>query len=734
MSFKLVSIVVAFAFSIVIFSLILSAKTTNDLNLIVRSSMFLFGNCSYVSPSIPCDINVIYLCIEQQALYNCNSTWNIFFQISISNYGNAYSYTVMFDKQPACGESKVIKIQNTAWISNGMVIYVEGGGFYIVLNVIDSTSLTITNPCFTPNVLPNTMIPFNTLVSPGGQQGLNGPSGASGEFGSSGASGSSGSTGSSGASGTSGYTGATGTSGSTGATGASGSSGSTGSTGASGSTGTTGTSGSIGSTGSFGSSGPTGASGTGNISPCSPLVCSPTIGSQITLPFSTTNSIYYAVSSLNGNKYAAGYTGSSPYNGLVVKFDCNDNITWYNQVTSNSFIYFTGVSSSSDNNVYAVGYLQGTNNFGNNMSITAPINSNLVGFIVIAKYNSSGSLEWVKTTTTVTDNSIYQGVSVANNDDIYAVGYIYTNKSYDFGNNVIVQGGYNCSNCYSYSVLIVKYNSSGFAQWGRTATGNGPSSRSNYNGVAIGPDGSVYAAGQFFTGVIHNLGNGVFLTPTGSSVPGLVKYSSSGTTLWASTITNGTNDFGYTAVSVSTDGYIYAAGIMNAFSAGGSVVATNFGNGVVLSGPYPQNVLIVKYNASGIIQWGKSNYGSIISTNYAQFIGVSVACDGSVFAVGYIIYNTNYNFGDGVIISGAVNSYNTIIVKYSSSGTTLWAKTIVSGSSYSLSNAVSADFSSGYIYSAGYLGGTGYNFGANITDIGTYSAGYNRFLVKYSPN
>lgn len=690
MSFKLISIVVALAFSIAVISLILSGKTTSDLNLISRSSVFLFGNCSYSVPNIPCNSNVIYLCTEQQALYNCNSTlWNSFFQISISNYGNAYSYTIMFDKQPACGESKVIKIQNTAWISNGMVIYIEGGGFYIVLNVIDSTSLTIINPCFTTNVLPNTMIPFNTLVSPGGQQGLDGPTGATGG---------------------------------SGTTGTSGSSGSTGTSGSSGSSGATGTSGSSGSTGSTGATGPSGG-GT--------ITCPATVGSPVTPPSSAGQSVYNDVFSLNGNKYTSGYYGSSPYNALLVKFDCNDNISWVStSVSTDSDL--KGVSASSLGDVYTVGYVRGltSNNFGNGVSVVGPNSQNN---IVIVKYNSSGIAQWGKTIVSGSSICTYFGVDVSGTD-IYSVGYMFDVLPYDFNNNVIVQGGYSgCPSCFT--VLIVKYNSSGYAQWGNTASGSA-SARSIYRSVAVDLNGNVYAVGQFFSGASHNLGNGIFLNVSGNSVQGLVKYSSSGITQWASTLKNGTDDFSFNGVSIGTDGYIYAVGSMNSFS-GTLVVETDFGNGVVLSGPYSQNVLITKYNSSGIIQWGKSNYGTIITSNAVRFNAVSVAADGYIYAVGRILNTGLYNFGDGIIISGGSVTYNTLIVKYSSSGTTIWAKSsFLSASTYAYGLGVAVDDFSGKIYSTGYGGiWTSTNdFGANITDRGTNPASINRFLINYQPN
>lgn len=206
-------------------SLILASVNASKLNNIPSSSSFLFGNCSYGFPNATCSSNLIYLCIEQEALYNCNPNWNKIFQISTSSSGNAYSNTVFLFVQPACGGTRMITMQSTAWISNGMVIYIEGGGYYIVSTVIDGMMINVLNPCFVNNAIPGTIINPNALVSPGGQQGPTGATGATGSTGATGATGSSGSTGATGGTGSSGSSGATGSSGASGSTGPSGATG-----------------------------------------------------------------------------------------------------------------------------------------------------------------------------------------------------------------------------------------------------------------------------------------------------------------------------------------------------------------------------------------------------------------------------------------------------------------------------------------------------------------------------
>lgn len=136
---------------------------------------FTHGQCNYTSPNIPCNPNLTYLCEEQGKLYSCNSPsgWFPFFDIAMAS-GNAtssFSNIVTSFVQPACDTATIITLQSTAWIAPGMVIYIQGGGYYIVSMVIDGTMVNVVNPCFINNTISGTTVPSGGIVTPGGQQG-----------------------------------------------------------------------------------------------------------------------------------------------------------------------------------------------------------------------------------------------------------------------------------------------------------------------------------------------------------------------------------------------------------------------------------------------------------------------------------------------------------------------------------------------------------------------------------
>lgn len=138
------------------------------------------------------------------------------------------------------------------------------------------------------------------------------------------------------------------------------------------------------------------------------------------------------------NMYIVGWTNSGPStnnDAVVTKFDSSGTLQWQRGLGKPGNDYFTSVCLDSSNNVYAVGYTDGTSQEA----------------ALIAKYNSSGTLQWQRTL----DGGLqeyYHGVCVDSSDNVYACGRASANG-----------GG---------SVLIVKYNSSGTIQWQRLFYGS----------------------------------------------------------------------------------------------------------------------------------------------------------------------------------------------------------------------------------------------------------------------
>jgi hypothetical protein len=144
---------------------------------------------------------------------------------------------------------------------------------------------------------------------------------------------------------------------------------------------------------------------------------------------------------------------------------------------------------------------------------------------------------------------------------VYAAGYQQGTGTYNYGNGVTATGAY-----FGGNVLLVKYNSSGQAQWAKTVEAG--TNSSSFSSVAVDSSGNVYTAGEQAVGTF-NYGYGVTAAGTDSTGSNtvstgknivLVKYNSSGQAQWAKTVEAGTSASMFNSVAVDSSGNVYAAG------------------------------------------------------------------------------------------------------------------------------------------------------------------------------
>ena len=205
-------------------------------------------------------------------------------------------------------------------------------------------------------------------------------------------------------------------------------------------------------------------------------------------------------------------------------------------------------------------------------------------------------------------------------------------------------------------------------------------------------------------------------------MPDSIVVTTSTRAQWARSVTAGNNNSKINSVSAASDGSVYAAGYIDGtgtFDFGNGVTSAGTYTGYPETSPMAMNVLLVKYNSSGVAQWART----VITGHYASvFDSVSVASDGSVYAAGSIYGTGTFNFGNGITAAGTYTDGNVLLVKYNSSGVAQWARTVTAGSSRSYFNSVSVA-SDGSVYAAGSINGTGtYDFGNNVTAAGTDSS------------
>jgi hypothetical protein len=204
----------------------------------------------------------------------------------------------------------------------------------------------------------------------------------------------------------------------------------------------------------------------------------------------------YVQANLDGNGIAVDTSGNviitgqqfngANYDGLIVKYNSAGTLQWANKLASNSpatYDYLYGPSTDSSGNIYTGGF----------SFITTPNN-------MLTKYNSSGTLQWQrKINGNGTGSHPIYSTAVDSSSNIYATGYCSTTAGNAWfiakwnssgtiqWQNKITTSGYSSlgtelaidssGNVYTYGYVnqasasyytIVKVNSSGTIQWQRT--------------------------------------------------------------------------------------------------------------------------------------------------------------------------------------------------------------------------------------------------------------------------
>jgi hypothetical protein len=464
----------------------------------------------------------------------------------------------------------------------------------------------------------------------------------------------------------------------------------------------------------------------------------------------------------DGNVYLCGYYGSGTatiYNAnntssgltlrssggsaaFVVKYNSSGIAQWAISVDGSGDDYGISVTVDANGNMYLGGYyssvgatIYNANNTSSGLTLRSTSGSS-ANYVV--KYNSSGVAQWA-----VSVDSVHTdyGIEVA----VDSYGNLYMGGAYSWGGSgtAVIYNANNTSSGLTLrassngAAFVVKYNSSGIAQWFVSVDS---SSNDNTNNIAVDTDGNLYLCGYYGSGsaTIYNTNNtssGLTLRATsGSYAAFIVKYNSSGQAQWAVSVDSVDNIYGR-SVAVDADGNVYLAGQYNSTGVATIYNTNNVSSGLTLRDPGGSAAFVVKYNSSGIAQWAVS------VDDDTSVIGFCVAVDatGNVYLSGQYgsgtatIYNAN-DVSSGLTLRSS-SGISAFVVKYNSSGEAQWAVS-VDGSSTDISRGVAVD-SSGNVYLAGYYSSSSdatiYN--ANNTNSGLTlraTSGDATFVVKYS--
>jgi hypothetical protein len=322
----------------------------------------------------------------------------------------------------------------------------------------------------------------------------------------------------------------------------------------------------------------------------------------------------------SNNIYVIGYGNISNSNIELASYDINGAISWQRSLGGTSTDYGYGVKVDSANNVCIVGqYTDGS-----------------VQKIVIAKYDLSGVIQWQRVLSSVGLSQYARGITTDTSNNIYIVG-TYGEIGYpsgffiakynssgaiqwqrslrktsnanggsarkvaiDTSNNIYVFGSYdiNTSGPPLSDFVIAKYTSSGAIQWQYKL---GLASTEDFGDITVTSSGDIYTTGS-----------------TSSFSPQslvIVKYDSLCNVQWQNRLYLAGQAAIGKGITVDYAGYVYVCGSVT-FSGSG------------------QRGVIAKYDSSGVIQWQR--YFRATSTSaYVYFESIKIDSFNNLIVSGY---------------------------------------------------------------------------------------------------
>ncbi|MBI3257929.1 MAG: SBBP repeat-containing protein [Ignavibacteriae bacterium] len=320
------------------------------------------------------------------------------------------------------------------------------------------------------------------------------------------------------------------------------------------------------------------------------------------------------------NVYVAGsFTGTATFGNVtltsagardmfVVKYKSSDgSVVWAKRGGMNGDEGGNGVAVDTVGNVYVVGSYTDSTKFGSLTTLTSAGGQD--AFFI--QYNPSGTEQWSK--------SFGAGGSDSGNDIALDASGVYFTGA--FSNTVII-GTDTLVSSGSADVYIAKFNISGTVQWARRGGGTNADIPS---AISLDASSNVILTGNYSGKTFFGTDS---ITAAGNLDVFAVKYNSGGTEQWLRSGGGSDNDLGQDIVADGV-GNIYVTGFFGSVATFGSRSVTSAGKA---------DIFVVKYNASGTLQWIQRAGGE--DNDYPYSISVDNAKN--AYVTGDFSYQTKF--------------------------------------------------------------------------------------------
>ncbi|HRH71172.1 MAG TPA: SBBP repeat-containing protein [Flavobacteriales bacterium] len=339
----------------------------------------------------------------------------------------------------------------------------------------------------------------------------------------------------------------------------------------------------------------------------------------------------------------ATLTPGSTVAGVIAKYSAEGTCQWVRGITTGFYdAWVYGIVIDSEDRIYVTGSCQGNTDFGND--IVLPGSGSLDDWFT-ARYDTDGNCIWADRIADSPGTSEGRGIALDDDDGIFVTGFA-GSSGYSFGDVVVNNGGF------TRQAVIVKYDSTGTAQWARSTNGT-TGGRTSARGISVAGD-RLYITGQVYFATAGYQGLPITTTNT-TSHAFILACDLEGEPVWARAYGGGDNE-GF-AVAADTLGNVFMTGRM-----WGSLYLED---DTLTSVSNDDDALYMGFDTEGVLRWAKT-----IGSDERD-IGWSAVCDGMGNAyLSSHFHNTVDVFGTSIT---ALGDEDALIMKVESDGDLVWA-------------------------------------------------------------
>jgi len=330
--------------------------------------------------------------------------------------------------------------------------------------------------------------------------------------------------------------------------------------------------------------------------------------------------------------------------GFIAKYGPDGECIWVQGIISNGIgAWIHDIAIDNEDRIYIAGNFRGNTNFGSGISMST---STMTWFI--ARYDTEGNCEWVKRGGSSSDQSEATGIAVDGDGTIYVTGTA-SGNTLTFAPVSVAN-----PNTSSTQIVLAAYNNSGDALWARSTSGPGFDTKTTTS-IAVN-NGRLFITGRVaFNQVVYD---GLQLSPDAtSSYAYVLACDLQGNALWAHSFGNGAHEG--KSVAADTLGNLFVAGLMR-----GTMVLPD---GTLTSvSPANDDILLLGFGQDGTYRWGKSTG----SANRDVAWAITPDNKGNAYMAGQFQNSIDF-FGTTLTSLGGADA---VIAKIEADGDVAWAQ------------------------------------------------------------